>query len=206
MSGLVVKDLVFAAGLGAGAILNLLLLRTLFAPPFRIWPTPEPGSWQSLTFWGLFRGGMVATFAVALLDWNGAGLLDASRLLIGLPLFLVGFGVTVCGYFNLGLGNTYCGEDGLVSHGLYRFSRNPQYASSILGLIGVAISADSWLALPLAAAMSGVYVQMALTEEAWLEQRYGAPYRDYCAETARFVDLPELVALFERKRPSRQTG
>jgi hypothetical protein len=45
---------VFAAGLGAGAILNLLLLRTLFAPPFRIWPTPESGSWQSVTFWDCF--------------------------------------------------------------------------------------------------------------------------------------------------------
>ena len=55
-------DLVFATGLIAGVTLDLLLLRTLLAPPFRIWPTPEPGSWQSLTFWGLFRGGMVMTF------------------------------------------------------------------------------------------------------------------------------------------------
>ena len=52
--------LIFACGLTAGLILDLLLLRTLLAPPFRIWPTPEPGSWQSLTFWGLFRGGMPA--------------------------------------------------------------------------------------------------------------------------------------------------
>ena len=199
-------SLVFAVGLLAGAALDLLLVRTYLVPPFRIWPTPEPGSWQSLTFWGLFRGGIVAAFVVAILDWNSAGLLDTSRLLIGLPLFLVGFGVTVCGYFNLGLGNTYCGANGLVSHGLYRVSRNPQYASSILGLIGLAICANAWLALPLAALMSGVYVLMALTEEAWLEQRYGKPYRDYCARTARFVDLPELVALFERKRPYRQTG
>lgn len=206
MNEFVLTSFVLAAGLGAGAILNLLLLRTLFAPPFRIWPTPEPGSWQSLTFWGLFRGGMVAIFAVALLNWNSAGLLDASRYLIGLPLFLVGFGITMCGYFNLGLGNTYCGAEGLVSHGLYRFSRNPQYASSILGLIGLAISANSWLALPLAALMSGVYVLMALTEEAWLERHYGAPYRDYCARTARFINVPELLAFFDRNRPSRQTG
>jgi protein-S-isoprenylcysteine O-methyltransferase Ste14 len=206
MNEFVVTHLVFAAGLAVGATLDSLLLRTLFAPPFRIWPTPEPGSWQSLTFWSLFRGGMVLTFAVALLDWNGAGLLNVSRYLIGLPLFLVGFGITVRGYFNLGLGNTYCGADGLVSHGLYRYSRNPQYASSIMGLVGLAICANSWLTLPLAALMSGAYVLMALVEEAWLEQHYGAPYRDYCARTARFVDLPELVAFFERKKPSRQTG
>ncbi len=93
-----------------------------------------------------------------------------------------------------------------MRHGLYRFSRNPQYASSILGLIGLAICANSWFAVPLAALMSGAYVLMALTEEAWLEQRYGAPYRDYCGRTARFIDVPELIARFERKRPSRQPG
>jgi protein-S-isoprenylcysteine O-methyltransferase Ste14 len=206
MIDFVPTSLVFAAGLAAGITLDLLLLRTLLAPPFRIWPTPEPGSWQSLTFWGLFRGGMVITFAVALLDWNSAGLLAASRYLIGLPLFLVGFGITVCGYFNLGLGNTYCGADGLVRHGLYRFSRNPQYASSIVGLAGLAICANSWLTLPLAALMSGAYVLMALVEEAWLERHYGASYSDYCARTARFIDLPELIALFERNKPSGQTG
>jgi protein-S-isoprenylcysteine O-methyltransferase Ste14 len=201
-----ITSLLFAVGLAAGVALDLLLLRTYLAPPFRIWPTPEPGSWQSITFWTLFRGGMVLNFAVALLDWNGASLLAASRYLIGLPLFLVGFGITVCGYFNLGLGNTYCGADGLVRHGLYRFSRNPQYASSILGLIGLAICADSWLTLPLAALMSGAYVLMALVEEAWLERHYGASYRDYCSRTARFIDVPELIALFERKKPFRQTG
>lgn len=199
-------SLVFAAGLAAGATLDLLLLRTLLAPPFRIWPTPEPGSWQSLTFWGLFRGGMVVTFVVALMDWNGAGLLAASRYLIGLPLFLVGFGITVCGYFNLGLGNTYCAADGLVSHGLYRYSRNPQYASSILGLAGLAICANSWLTLTLVVLMGAAYVLMALVEEVWLERHYGASYRAYCARTSRFIDVPEIFASLERKKPSRQTG
>ena len=67
---------------GHGLVLDFLL-RTLFAPPFRIWPTPEPGSWQSLTFWGLFRGGMVPTFAVAALDWNATPLLDWTRYIAG---------------------------------------------------------------------------------------------------------------------------
>ena len=153
---------------------------------------------------------MVAAFVVAILDWNSAGLLDASRYLIGLPLFLVGFGITVFGYFNLGLGNTYCGADGLVSQGLYRFSRNPQYASSIAGLIGLAICANSWLVIPLAALMSGAYVLMALVEEAWLEQHYGTSYSEYCSRTSRFLDVAELAqaldALIERKKPSRQTS
>jgi len=206
MNEFVVTHLVFAAGLAVGATLDLLLLRTLFAPPFRIWPTPEPGSWQSLTFWSLFRGGMVLTFAVALLDWNSAGLLHVSRYLIGLPLFLVGFGITVCGYFNLGLGNTYCGSDGLVTGGLYRFSRNPQYTASIMGLVGLCIGANSIFTIMLSAVMVGAYVMMALVEEDWLTRLYGAPYRDYCGQTARFLDIPGLIALAERRKPLRETS
>jgi len=202
--------LIFACGLTAGLILDLLLLRTLLAPPFRIWPTPEPGSWQSLTFWGLFRGGMVATFIVAALDWNATPLLDWTRYIVALPLGLTGLFITVCGYFNLGLGNTYCGADGLVTGGLYRFSRNPQYASSIMGLIGLALCANSYLVIPLALLMSGACVLMALVEEAWLEQHYGAPYREYCSRTSGFLDVAELAhalnALIERKKPSRQTS
>jgi protein-S-isoprenylcysteine O-methyltransferase Ste14 len=175
---------VFVVGLIVGITLNSLMLRILFFPPFRIWPTPGSGPWQSVTFWTLFRAGMVLTFVIAILDWNSAGLVDLTRLIIGLPLFLVGFGITVFGYFNLGLGNTYCGSDGLVSHGLYRFSRNPQYASSILGLIGTVIMADSWLTIPLAFSASCVYMLMALTEEKWLEDRYGATYEEYKQRTA----------------------
>jgi len=198
--------LVFAAGLAAGVTLDLLLLRTLLAPPFRIWPTPEPGSWQSLTFWGLFRGGMVLTFVTAALDWNSTPLLDWTRFIPGLPLGLGGLFVTVCGYFNLGLGNTYCGADGLVTGGLYRFSRNPQYTASIIGLIGLSIGANSILTIVLSAVMVGAYVMMALVEEDWLKQLYGAPYRDYCMQTARFLDIQGLLALAERRKPSRQTS
>jgi protein-S-isoprenylcysteine O-methyltransferase Ste14 len=198
--------LVFACGLTAGLILDLLLLRTLLAPPFRIWPTPEPGSWQSLTFWGLFRGGMVATFIVAALDWNATPLLDWTRYIVALPPGLTGLFITVCGYFNLGLGNTYCGADGLVTGGLYRFSRNPQYTASIIGLIGLSIGANSILTIIMSVVMSGAYVMMALVEEDWLKQLYGAPYRDYCRETSRFLDIQGLLALLDRKKPSRQAG
>jgi protein-S-isoprenylcysteine O-methyltransferase Ste14 len=198
--------LVFACGLTGGIILDLLLLRTLLAPPFRIWPTPGPGSWQSVTFWTLFRGTWLTTFIVAALDWNSTPLLDWTRFIPGIPLGLVGLTVTVCGYFNLGLGNTYCGADGLVTGGLYRFSRNPQYTASIAGLVALSIGANSILTIVLSTLIVGAYVMMAMVEEDWLKQRYGAPYRDYCRQTARFLDIQGLLALIERKKPSRQPG
>jgi protein-S-isoprenylcysteine O-methyltransferase Ste14 len=198
--------LVFAFGLTTGVILDLLLLRTILAPPFRIWPTPEPGSWQSLTFWGLFRGAWLATFVVAALDWNATPAFDWTRHIVALPLGLAGLFITVGGYFNLGLGNTYCGADGLVTGGFYRFSRNPQYTASIVGLIGLSLGANSILTIAMSVVMVGGYVMMALVEEDWLKQLYGAPYRDYCRETARFLDVQGLIALVERKKPSRQVG
>src|SRR5262245_21184695 len=199
-----VTHFVFAAGLVAGVTLDLLLLRTLIAPPFRIWPTPEPGSWQSLTFWGLFRGACVLTFITAALDWDATPLLDWTRFIPALLLGLAGLCITVCGYFNLGLGNTYCGADGLVTGGLYRFSRNPQYTASIIGFVGLAIGANSIFTIVLSTVMVGAYVLMALVEEDWLKQLYGALYRAYCRHTAAFLDVQALIALAERRRPLRE--
>src|SRR6476619_6807293 len=171
--------LVFACGLGAGLILDLFLLRTLLAPPFRIWPTPEPGSWQSLTFWGLFRGSWLATFVIAALDWNAVPLLDWTHYIVALPLGLAGLLITVRGYFNLGLGNTYGGADGIVTGGLYRFSRNPQYTASIVGLIGLSLGANTFLTIAMATVLFSAYLLLALVDVVWLNQRYGSPYRDY---------------------------
>jgi protein-S-isoprenylcysteine O-methyltransferase Ste14 len=94
----------------------------------------------------------------------------------------------------------------LVTGGLYRFSRNPQYTASIIGLVGLSIGANSILTIIMSVVMSGAYVMMALVEEDWLKQLYGAPYRDYCRETSRFLDVQGLITLIERKKPSRQAG
>ncbi len=200
MAHIDLAHILFAAGLAMGLPLNALLLRTLLFPPFRIWPTPTPGTWQSITFWTLFRGGMLLTFATGIADWGAVPLLDASRLIVGVPLIVVGFGICIMGYFNLGLGNTYCGSDGLVTGGLYRISRNPQYTFSIMGLLGEAIIANSILAIILCVVMSCVYVGMALTEEAWLTNLYGATYKRYCEATARFLDIPALLGLKDKQK------
>jgi protein-S-isoprenylcysteine O-methyltransferase Ste14 len=76
-----------------------------------------------------------------------------------------------------------------------------------LGLIGTVIMADSWLTVPLAFSASCVYVLMALTEEQWLEDRYGATYLEYKNRTARFFDLQGFLQyLVGKTQPSRRTG
>jgi len=75
-----------------------------------------------------------------------------------------------------------------------------QYTASIVGLVGLSIGANSIYTIVLSAVMIGAYVMMALVEEDWLKQLYGAPYRDYCGQTARFLDVQVLIAFAERRK------
>jgi protein-S-isoprenylcysteine O-methyltransferase Ste14 len=106
----------------------------------------------------------------------------------------------------LGSATPIAGPTGLVTGGLYRFSHNPQYTASIIGLVGLCIGANSIFTIALSTVMVGAYVMMASAEEDWLKQLYGAPYRDYCGQTARFLDIPGLIALAERRKPLRETS
>lgn len=65
--------------------------------------------------------------------------------------------------------------------GPYRWSRHPLYVGSALMGLGVAVASNSLLA----AAATGLYVAVTFsaairTEEAFLRQKFGAEYDDYC--------------------------
>jgi protein-S-isoprenylcysteine O-methyltransferase Ste14 len=109
------------------------------------------------------------------------------------PLALAGLGFTVYGYFDLGLENTYSSDDGLVTSGLYRYSRNPQYVASILAFLGLGLAAASADVALLCAFAIGVYVLLPLAEEPWLERTYGASYRRYKQRTPRFLSVAKLL-------------
>ena len=184
--------MLFAIGAAAAAGLIPLLLRTLIDPQFRIWPTPQPGGWLSRLFWTLFRTLNVAALATAL-----TSALTEQPTALGLPVelrgaALIGFAVSaaVYGYalLTLGTSNTYCNPDGLITHGIYRWTRNPQYAAIIPVYALLAVGADNSYTYPLSAALIAVYTLMALVEEPWLEVAYGAAYRRYCRRVPRFIN------------------
>lgn len=188
-------EIVFAIGLIAGATLIALLLLTLRAPAIRIWPTSGPGTWQSYVFWWLFRGLNVLCFVVAFLDMPGRflGLPEWARgagfvALIGsVSLFVYAFRV-------LGRDNSYGAQHGLVTGGIYQWSRNPQNAMLIVVYACLAVAADSGPTWVLCAAMITVYALMVLAEEPWLEGIYGEPYRTYCAKVPRFFNWRRILS------------
>ena len=133
----------------------------------------SPWPWRSASFLGLPA-------------WSR---LLASALLAGsIALFIYSFRV-------LGRDNSYCAQDGLVTRGIYRWTRNPQNAMLVVVYGCLAFAADSGPAYVLCAAMMAVYVLMVLAEEPWLEAAYGAPYRLYCSRVPRFFNWRRAITL-----------
>jgi protein-S-isoprenylcysteine O-methyltransferase Ste14 len=177
---------------GLGMVVAVLLLAALAAtyarPSLQIWPTPGPKTWQSYVFWPLFRGLNVLCFVTVLIDRTPYfGLPIAIR---GVALIVLASSVAlfVHAFRTLGRDKSYGANDGLVSSGIYQWSRNPQNAMLMVVYASLAIAADAGPTYVLCGAMVTVYVLMVLSEEPWLEGIYGEPYRQYCRSVPRFFN------------------
>jgi protein-S-isoprenylcysteine O-methyltransferase Ste14 len=177
-----------------GAVLIVLLMATLARPSLGIWPTPGAGTWQSYVFWPLFRGLNVLCFAVTALHWPG-GTLVLPNWLRGLAgaVLVLSVAVFVYAFRVLGRDNSYGAEEGLVTSGIYQWSRNPQNAMLMVVYGALAIAADSGPTYLLAGAMMLVYFLMVLLEEPWLERAYGEAYRRYCETVPRFFNVAKVL-------------
>ncbi|TNJ42673.1 isoprenylcysteine carboxylmethyltransferase family protein [Phaeobacter sp. B1627] len=166
---------------------------SLWRPDLGLWPAAE--GWRHHLAFGLFRVfcGATVVFALAEIGVNGWG--HWLRYLVGLPLMSIAFGITLRGYRFLGLDNTYCDSGGLVTGGMYEYSRNPQYVTSVLATVGLGISTGSWITVLLALVLFALYFLFVLNEERWLLQGYGQAFADYMRSTPRFVDERSLLRL-----------
>lgn len=181
------SGIIFDAAAVLLIVLNVLLIATVTSNSFRLWPTPSTTSWQHYTFWPLFRGGLGLTILYVLMTLHLPAPGEILPFAAGLALGLGGAGFLVYGYFDLGIENTYGADEGLVTNGLYRYSRNPQYVASILGFFGAALGNGEPHTIFLCALAILVYIIMPYTEEPWLQQAYGDVYLDYKRRTPRFL-------------------
>jgi protein-S-isoprenylcysteine O-methyltransferase Ste14 len=195
----------------AGVLSALLLIAGLIVgrmkSEWRIWPAPPVGSLKSFGFWTLFRTLNVVVLILAIerfLTTLSGGMVPLRIALAAVSLIAgVAYIYTL---WSLGRKATYCQASGLATGGIYRWTRNPQYATAIFAFATLGLAADAWDATPLAGALVIVYAMMARTEEAWLEARYGRAYLDYKTEVPRFFNLKhamgELHTLLLHKVPA----
>ena len=70
--------------------------------------------------------------------------------------------------------------------GLYRFSRNPIYAGIFLSLMGACVLVPWWPNLVSTAVAIGLHHRIVLSEERFLDGRFGQVWRDYAARVRRY--------------------
>lgn len=142
---------------------------------------PEPtkeSSWRVAT-----AIGQIASVAFNLLMiW--------SPLQIGTPPFIVGSILYLLGYTFVMVSLVDFKRtpvDEMVSRGLYRFSRNPQWVGLALVFLGTALAVASWLHLGLVLILVVTHHFQILAEEKACEGFYGEAYRDYMNEIPRYL-------------------
>ena len=183
----------------AGTLLSILLSLNVLNRTLELWPCGH-GSWQSRVFWLLFRTLNVSALIVAAVDFKPVAELDFIRLAAAAVASICGV-IYAAGCLKLGRANFYCGNEGLVTSGIYAWSRNPQYAIAMPAYAALAIVAASTSMTFLVALLIAVFCLMAVNEEPWLESKYGVDYARYKASVPRFYNLRRLRTLASAPAP-----
>jgi protein-S-isoprenylcysteine O-methyltransferase Ste14 len=144
----------------------------------------------------------ISPFLLLFLLLPGPALLDDPFIaaLVGLAIAALGQIVraTTIGleYIVRGGRNHRVYADNLVTEGLFRHSRNPMYVGKFLMIFGAGFASNSWPALlGITLAYSFMYQAVTLAEEAYLRQKFGPAFDDYCRRVPRW--LPRLSGLGE---------
>lgn len=113
-------------------------------------------------------------------------------------VMVVSFGLIALGVSLLAVGwaTVYGGRGSLVTHGIYRYLRHPQYLGLILIVLAFNIQWPTLLTLPMAPILVVMYVRLARREDEELARVFGEAFLVYSARTPRFI-------LWGRGRPVR---
>lgn len=115
---------------------------------------------------------------------------------IGSALMLAATALMVVAQWQLGTSWRIGVEDGarpgLITRGLFRYSRNPIFTSVLLALTGYVLLLPTWISLiAWLGTLFGVRTQVA-AEEAYLLRTYGDAYRDYASRVGRFLTITPI--------------
>ncbi|MCO6042734.1 isoprenylcysteine carboxylmethyltransferase family protein [Aeoliella sp. ICT_H6.2] len=168
------------------------LIYSIVRPENRVWPPPGQQTWQYVLVWLLTILAFAGFVVVGVLDWNSLGWPVMFRWPIGSVLIVGGNVLAWVGVRQLSLKTTSGSKGPLVTDGLYRYSRNPQYLGDIAIISGWAILSASYFAIPLCLGAIIAFAITPLAEEPWLQEIHGDIYREYFNKVPRFLGLPAL--------------
>jgi protein-S-isoprenylcysteine O-methyltransferase Ste14 len=149
---------------------------------------PSAVPWPALLFVAALAAGVLLGRFYAL-PWPGLD--DLAARIIGYGLGVAGIALMAWGILTLYRANTtvlpHKRVARLVTHGAFRFRRNPIYMGEVLLFLGLAqATGNIWLAIVAPLFAVAVFGLAILPEERHLEARFGEDYLDYKARTRRW--------------------
>lgn len=178
---------IFVFGMLSGLVLICALSWSMLFPSRRIWPPKTFNSVIPMAAWGLTLAVYASAIGLGILDWGGRNMPFLLQWILGPLLIFAGNLAAWRGAFAIGLQTTSGAKGDLVTSGLYRYSRNPQYVADIAIFLGIGLLFSSFWVWPVVAVGIIALAFAPLAEEPWLRAQYGSDYGDYFAVTRRFL-------------------
>jgi len=132
--------------------------------------------------WIIVLGRMAAITLVVIMFFSPLKL-ETIFFLIGLGIYLVGYALVMVSLVHYRRAPT----DRMVTNGLYRVSRNPQWLGLVLVFTGTSVAVAGWLHVVLLALFVTAYHFQILLEEKICLRLYGEEYRAYMRAVPRYI-------------------
>jgi len=175
--------------LGMGVALGTLgaILWSVAYPMRRLWPPQRYNALTPFLIWVPTFALFGALVGLGVLGWGAIALPNWLRFGVGVPLIVLGNLGVWAEVAKFGVPQTGGAKGTLKTDGLYRYSRNPQYVADSAMVLGwILLSAAPWVILVGVPAIA-ILLVAPLSEEPWLEENYGQPYRDYMNRVRRYL-------------------
>lgn len=104
-------------------------------------------------------------------------------------MMIIGSAITIAGLLLIAAGwyTVYSKKEGIVTTGLYRFMRHPQYTGILMVTFGWIIHWPTFLTLSMWPIMALIYYRLARCEEEEIKKRYPEETTKYLRETPMFL-------------------
>jgi len=186
------SQIVFYIALLSIAAILISSLLAFMSENFSFFPPPSKDSWQYRVFWALFRLMFIGLLYLSYSEFSPEPFFSSQlRYFFWLPLLVLGFGAATVISAKLGWENAHGEKGGLIVSGLYRWSRNPIYATSLVGMIGWGFFVSSHYVSALLGLWALMYLLAPFIEEQWLERTYGTQFLTYKENSSRFFGIPK---------------
>lgn len=106
---------------------------------------------------------------------------EFTNLIIGLIIYFIGLVLTYLGYI------TFYKNKGLITKGIYQYSRNPTYFFGFISLIGIIIITQNFYQIILLILLILITHKIILNEEKFLEEQYKKEFLEYKNKTKRYI-------------------